>query len=93
MSEQYPLNAAEAFLGTAGCWFDVEALDRYAEKRARARSTASSFIPTRSGAKAHDRAGAGRLDHGLRPADKERDYALYVGRRDRARDSTTPPPT
>ena len=32
MAEQYPLNAAEAFLGTAGCWFDVEALGRYAEK-------------------------------------------------------------
>ena len=32
MAEQYPLNAAEAFLGTAGCWFDIDALARYAEK-------------------------------------------------------------
>ena len=32
MSEQYPMNATEAFLGTAGCWFDVDAIQRYADK-------------------------------------------------------------
>jgi len=31
-AEQYPLNPADAFLGTAGCWFDMEALQWYAER-------------------------------------------------------------
>jgi len=31
-AEQYPLNPADAFLGTAGCWFDTEALQWYAER-------------------------------------------------------------
>jgi hypothetical protein len=30
-AEQYPLNPADAFMGTAGCWFDTEALSWYAE--------------------------------------------------------------
>jgi hypothetical protein len=31
-AEQYPLNPADAFLGTAGCWFDTEALQWYSER-------------------------------------------------------------
>jgi len=31
-AEQYPLTPADAFLGTAGCWFDSEALSWYAAK-------------------------------------------------------------
>jgi hypothetical protein len=31
-AEQYPLTPADAFLGTAGCWFDTEALTFYGEK-------------------------------------------------------------
>jgi hypothetical protein len=31
-AEQYPLTPADAFLGTAGCWFDSEALSWYAQK-------------------------------------------------------------
>lgn len=30
-AEQYPLTPADAFLGTAGCWFDTEALTYYGE--------------------------------------------------------------
>jgi len=30
-AEQYPLNAADAFLGTAGCWFDMDSLVWYAD--------------------------------------------------------------
>jgi len=30
-AEQYPLTPADAFLGTAGCWFDTEALSHYGE--------------------------------------------------------------
>jgi len=30
-AEQYPLTPADAFLGTAGCWFDIEALSFYGE--------------------------------------------------------------
>src|SRR4029077_4962523 len=30
-AEQYPLTPADAFLGTAGCWFDSEALSWYGE--------------------------------------------------------------
>jgi hypothetical protein len=29
-AEQYPLTPADAFMGTAGCWFDTEALAEYA---------------------------------------------------------------
>jgi hypothetical protein len=32
-AEQYPLTPADAFLGTAGCWFDTEALSWYGEDR------------------------------------------------------------
>ncbi|TFG36599.1 MAG: hypothetical protein E4H44_06535, partial [Candidatus Aminicenantes bacterium] len=31
-AEQYPLTPADAFLGTAGCWFDTEALTWYGER-------------------------------------------------------------
>ena len=36
-AEQYPLTPADAFLGTAGCWFDIEALTEYGEKVQEAR--------------------------------------------------------
>jgi hypothetical protein len=51
MAEQYPLNAAEAFLGTAGCWFDVDSLDNYARK-ARSATRRGRFIPSEDGASA-----------------------------------------
>lgn len=31
-AEQYPLTPADAFLGTAGCWFDTESLTFYGER-------------------------------------------------------------
>jgi len=51
MAEQYPLNAAEAFLGTAGCWFSIDALSRYAD-RTREPRYKMKFIPDETGAKA-----------------------------------------
>jgi Terminase large subunit, T4likevirus-type, N-terminal len=77
MAEQYPLNAAEAFLGTSGCWFDVDALGRYAEKL-RETEYRFNFIPDESGAKA---VMAKRSDGWIgvydKP-DKTREYAVYA---------------
>jgi hypothetical protein len=77
MAEQYPLNAAEAFTGTAGCWFDTEALGRYAEKVRK---------PMRRGvfATADDGASATFSDrpdgwlHIYDQPEKDRGYALYA---------------
>jgi hypothetical protein len=76
MSEQYPLNAAEAFLGTAGCWFDTEVLGRYAEK-AREPEFKMRFQPSPTGANAtvvKGRDGQIKVWH---PPVQERSYALY----------------
>jgi hypothetical protein len=77
MAEQYPLNAAEAFLGTSGCWFDVDALAWYADKL-RECEFRFNFIPDASGAKATI---AKRSDGWIGVYDKpikDRDYALYA---------------
>jgi hypothetical protein len=78
MSEQYPLNAAEAFLGTSGCWFDVDALAWYADKL-REPQFRMNFIPDlATGAKATI---AQRSDGWIgvydRP-EKAKEYALYA---------------
>ena len=51
MAEQYPLNAAEAFLGTSGCWFNTDALAWYSE-RLREPLFRFKFVPNETGAKA-----------------------------------------
>ena len=67
-AEQYPLTAADAFLGTAGCWFDVEALTWYAREGRGSRATGSSSSSPRTGAKATIDETQRRLDPGLRRA-------------------------
>lgn len=77
MSEQYPMNAAEAFLGTSGCWFDVDALAWYAE-RLRETQYRFNFVPEPGAGKATM---AKRSDGWIgvydKP-DKEKSYALYA---------------
>lgn len=77
MSEQYPLNAAEAFLGTAGCWFDTDALGRYAEK-AREPAYRFDFVVEEDGKRGTM---AKRSDGRIRlydPPEKGREYAVYI---------------
>ena len=78
MAEQYPLNAAEAFLGTAGCWFDTDALARYAEK-AREPSTAFDFVVAdgRARRRSSPSARTAGSASGTQP-EKGSEYALYV---------------
>jgi hypothetical protein len=77
MSEQYPLNAAEAFLGTAGCWFDTDALARYAEKAIEPKYRAN-FKVEESGEKATlHKQGDGLVRVWVEP-DKAKEYALYI---------------
>lgn len=77
MSEQYPLNAAEAFLGTAGCHFEVESLDYYA-KRTREPRYRMQFRADENGMRAvvHK-----RKDGWIEvwdPPEPEHNYALYI---------------
>src|SRR5215471_8629570 len=76
MSEQYPLNAAEAFLGTSGCWFDVESLAWYAE-RTRKPLYQLRFIPDELGMKAQLVKGDGGWTAVYDPPEKEKEYAIY----------------
>jgi len=77
MSEQYPLNAAEAFMGTAGCWFDVEALGRYAEKFREALFR-GRFMADESGAKAVFHQSRDGWVWVYDKPEKEHDYAIYA---------------
>jgi hypothetical protein len=77
MSEQYPLNAAEAFLGTAGCWFDLEALARYAD-RERKPKFRFRFLPAANAATAQIAKSASGWIKVWEPPQSERNYALYV---------------
>jgi hypothetical protein len=52
MAEQYPLNAAEAFMGTSGCWFNVDALDYYAQNLREPIERFNFLVDEDSGAKA-----------------------------------------
>jgi len=77
MAEQYPLNASEAFMGTAGCWFNVDALDHYA-KKAREPAERFQFLVDDSGTKATREK---RSDGWVRLYDKpdpEREYTIYA---------------
>lgn len=77
MAEQYPLNAAEAFLGTSGCWFSTDALSWYADNLREVESR-FNFVPDESGAKATI---AKRSDGWIGVYDKPvkgTDYALYA---------------
>jgi len=78
MAEQYPLNAAEAFMGTSGCWFNVDALDYYA-KKLREPTERFNFLPdSETGAKASREI---RSDGWIRLYDKpedEHEYTLYA---------------
>jgi Terminase large subunit, T4likevirus-type, N-terminal len=78
MSEQYPLNAAEAFLGTSGCWFDTDALAYYAENL-RDTQFRFNFIPDEAtGAKAEIvRRSDGWIGVYEKPV-KDREYTLYA---------------
>ena len=77
MAEQYPLNAAEAFLGTSGCWFDVDALARYAE-RAIDPKYRFDFIGAEDGAKATVAKRSEGLIHVWTEPEKGKEYALYA---------------
>lgn len=50
-AEQYPLTPADAFLGTAGCWFDIESLTHYGEN-IKAPEFRFSFMVNEDGKKA-----------------------------------------
>jgi hypothetical protein len=50
-AEQYPLTPADAFLGTAGCWFDTEALTWYGE-HIRKPEYRFNFVSNEDGSKA-----------------------------------------
>ena len=77
MAEQYPLNAAEAFLGTAGCWFSTDALAWYAE-RLREVEYRFNFVPDDTGAKASMvKRSDGWIGVYDKP-DKERSYTIYA---------------
>ena len=81
MSEQYPLNAADAFLGTAGCWFDPEALGCYADK-ARKPEFRFHFLPSPNTGTAQIAKSANGWIKLLEPPQTGRSYALV---------STSPP--
>jgi hypothetical protein len=78
MAEQYPLNAAEAFLGTSGCWFSTDALAWYAEHLRECEFHFNFLADEKTGAKAemvHRKDGMiGVYDK----PDKEHEYALYA---------------
>jgi hypothetical protein len=76
MAEQYPLNATEAFLGTAGCWFDTEALAWYADNL-RQPEFHLRFLPDENGTKATMARGAGGWIAVYDAPEKSREYALY----------------
>jgi len=77
MSEQYPMNATEAFLGTAGCWFDVDAIQRYAD-RCRDPLYRGNFLVEEAG----DKAKFTRRSDGwvwvYDQPEAEKDYAIYA---------------
>jgi len=77
MSEQYPMNAAEAFMGTAGCWFDVDALARYA-KRIRQPLYRGRFLPSEEGASATFLKQENGWLWVYDLPDKKRSYTLYA---------------
>ena len=77
MAEQYALNPAEAFLGTAGGHFNIDCLVRYGEK-ARDPEFRAEFVANDTGSKAtlHQRS-----DGMIRVWDKPeqgKDYAIYI---------------
>lgn len=77
MAEQYPLNAAEAFLGTAGCHFEIEALDHYG-KNTREPKYVMQFRVAENGTNAQIHK---RRDGWIKvwdEPDKERQYTLYI---------------
>lgn len=77
MAEQYPLNAAEAFLGTSGCWFNTDALAWYAENL-REPQFRFNFVTDPSGAKASiSQRRDGWIAVWDKP-DKQKDYAVYA---------------
>jgi hypothetical protein len=76
-AEQYPLTPADAFLGTAGCWFDTEALSWYGENL-RTPEFRFNFAVSDDGKKATI---AKRKDGWVRLYDypiKERDYGISI---------------
>jgi hypothetical protein len=78
MAEQYPLNAAEAFMGTSGCWFNVDALDYYAKNLREPTERFNFLVDEETGAKATREK---RSDGWIRLYDKpddEHEYAVYV---------------
>lgn len=78
MSEQYPLNAAEAFLGTSGCWFSTDALAYYAEHLREPQFRFNFITDPETGAKATI---AQRSDGWIAVYDKPeetKEYALYA---------------
>jgi len=77
MSEQYPLNAAEAFLGSAGCWFDLEALGRYAD-RARDPKYRLKFIPSPTASSATIAKTSSGWIKVWEPPQPDKSYALYI---------------
>ena len=77
MSEQYPLNAAEAFLGSAGCWFDLEALARYADK-AREPKFRFRFLPAPNAATATIAKSASGWIKVWEPPQQDKNYTVYV---------------
>jgi len=78
MAEQYPLNAAEAFLGTAGCWFSTDALARYADRARKPRYRMRFISDVETGMKATI---SKQEDGWIRVWDepeKEKSYTLYA---------------
>jgi len=77
MAEQYALNAAEAFLGTSGCWFDTDALAWYAE-RLREPAYRFNFIPEPSGMKATMAKRSDGMIAVYDKPEKDKNYTLYA---------------
>jgi hypothetical protein len=78
MAEQYPLNAAEAFLGTSGCWFNTDSLSWYADHL---REIAFRFIFTadeKTGAKAEIEQRKDGLIGVYDKPEKDKEYAIYA---------------
>ena len=77
MAEQYPLNAAEAFMGTAGCWFNVDALDYYTKHLREPKERFNFLVDEKTGMKATREK---RSDGWIRLYDKpkeDREYTVY----------------
>jgi len=78
MAEQYPMNPAEAFLGTAGCWFSTDALARYADRARKPKFRMRFAVEPETGMKATIARESNGWIRVWESPEKEKSYAVYA---------------